>query len=134
MKKFIFIVVLLLSLFFFRDELNQYWIQHSGEKVNDPIAWFLTERNALYNGLPNMGFTMYIEELRDFERKISTELNKHADKDISRGHRRNLVCELAVVHKKMAMRYLQNGDTELYMEHIRLSQEQLAECANPNFS
>ncbi len=131
MKKLIVFIILLLLLFFFRENLNEYWIKHFSEKTHES-SWLLSERNSLYDDLSGTDFSIAIESLTRFQTKIQNELNrvKSENGESTRGYRRNLVCELAAVYKKMAMQYLQNGEEEMYMKFIGKSQAELTECAN----
>lgn len=131
MKKLLFCIVILLLLFFFRDGLNEYWIEHFSEEANDS-SWLISGRHSIDNKLSGSDFSISIEHLNTFENKIQKELQriKPNSSASSRKYHRNLVCELSVVYKKIAMLYLQNGDNELYIKFVGISQAQLAECAN----
>lgn len=135
MKKLLFCIIGLLLLFFFRDGLNEYWIEHFGPKT-DESSWLVNGRNSIATDLSGSDFAISIEHLITFKDKIEKELQriKSSNTESSRKHRGKLVCELSVVYKKMAMLYLQNGDEELYMQFIGKSQAELAECADLNNS
>lgn len=131
MKKLIFCIIVLLLLLFFRDGLNEYWIEHFSKEA-DESSWLISERNSISNDLSVPGFSFAIEHLITFDNKIQKELQriKSDNTESSHKYRRKLTCELSVVYKQIAMQYLQNGDDELYMQFIGKSQAELAECAN----
>ncbi len=79
-----------------------------------------------------MDFLSSVTTLQDFENDIKNslrDLKKNTDEKVH-SFRRQLICELAVVYKKLAMQYLGNGDTEMYMEYIQESQNRLSDCAD----
>jgi hypothetical protein len=93
----------------------------------------MQKRDRLYRDIPNMNFTLAMAALQDFEKEIAQDLQVQANISDDKKHQRSrrvLVCELAVVYKKMAMRYLYNGNDQSYMEYIRKYQNALAECSN----
>jgi len=131
MKKLLAVITLLAILFFFREQLTDYSSQFFKNSEN-PLVWTGNRRTRLNSELQNMDFSSSITALQDFENDIQKELKNLQSTDDKRSHsfRRQLICELAVIYKKAAMQYLENGDEELYIKFIAKSQTQLAECAD----
>jgi hypothetical protein len=134
MKKILILIGILLILFFFCGHLTGYWTQFFGEVKEDPTEWLVQKRDGFYLSLPEMDFTTAIQSLSDFENSINENLSglnkSEEDEDNKRAYHRSLICELAVVYKKTAMLYLNNGKDDLYIAYTRKSQDKLVECAN----
>lgn len=131
MKKLLFFAALIITLFFFREGLNQYWIKHFDSKA-DESSWLLSERKSIDRKLSSSDLSFSIRILTTFKDRIQNELNKvnSNSHESSEKYHRNLVCELAVAYKKIAMLHLQNGADEMYMQFIGMSQEKFVECAD----
>ncbi|MEE4243473.1 MAG: hypothetical protein V2I36_18585 [Desulfopila sp.] len=135
MKKLILFIIVLAAIFLLRDQLNPYWIKfHTQVDADDPIGWLVERRDTLYRDLPEMNFDTAIASLMHFEAKIKESLfgidETAADEEQRRSYHRNLICELAVVYKKLAMAHMGKGEDELYVAYMQKSRDELAECAH----
>jgi len=134
MKKILFLVVVLVVIFFFRGQLPGYFHEYFTAKQDDPIEWFYQQRDTLYADLPDFDFTLAIKSLNNFESTIQKNMLELSKSDLiddqKRSFHRNMICELVVVYRKMAMQYLNHGEDDFYIEYIRKSQDKLAECSN----
>ena len=133
MKRLLVFLIVLLIIFLFRGQITGYWVQFFGESKDNPMSLFTQERDRLYTELPDLEFSLAIEELNNFEKSIHSSLatldKSNEDDRKKKNYRRNLVCELAVIYQKMAASYLSHGDENLYMNYTRKSQEQFVACA-----
>ncbi len=133
-KLFVFIIVIVL-MFLFRDQLNPYWITlYSHIKQDEPMGWLAQRSDSLYRDLPEMNFETAVFSLEDFEAEITEGLANIDEMDVGEDQRkryhRNLICELAVVYKKMAMSHMSKGNDDLYIKYTRKSRDTLAQCAD----
>ncbi len=131
MKRLIIIATLLFVIFAFRENLNMYAITFFGQQESNK-GWVRTKGEKLYGQIPKMDLAIAIIELGDFEKSLQAELESINNLDSEQGRilRRNLVCELTVVYKKMAQLYLQDGNLDAYYEYVGKSNTQLEECAD----
>lgn len=134
MRKLLVFLIVLLVVFVFRDHLNRYWVSVSSHiDEEEPMGWVAERSESLYNDLPQMDFESAIASLEDFERSITISLARldetAEDEQSRRRYSRNLICELAVVYRKMATVYLNRGEDELYIRYMEKSRQKLAECS-----
>jgi len=137
MKKLLVIIGILILIFLFKDQLNPYWIEfYPSFKKDEPMTWVMTEGEELYRDLPEMDFDTAILSLKNFETKVTGNLQKLGEMGLEeeqrRTYRRKLICELAVVYKKLAMFHMSKGNDDLYIKYIQKSRDKLAECADLN--
>jgi len=133
MKKLLVFIVVLLVIFFFRGHLTGYWIEFFDSEPDKFTAeWLVKKRDKLYAELPDLNLLMAKKALSDFEGTIRTELAElekaEGDERKKKTYRRNLICELPVIYRKLASFYLQNGEDQQYMEYIQKSQAEMVEC------
>jgi len=130
MKKTIIIILFLVAVFVFRDRLIGFTMAFFSKEDNQQ-DWMLSSRNEVYDQLPILGFDRSLPLLEEFENRLQAELENYQGLEPKeRVDKRYTICELAVVYKKTAILYFENGTYEKYLEFIKKSQDRLVECAN----
>lgn len=137
MKIIIRIVIAILVIFiffYFIDDIKSFVSNITG---ND------TESSTDWSGLRKQAFESYqyddpeiaIDHLTEYEQAVQAELkkvSKQADNSSDSSHSAiiiKLYCELGVIHKKLAEKYLLLGDETLYYDHINKSKEYFENCS-----
>ena len=133
MKKLLVFILVLLIIFFFRGHLTGYWIKFFDSEPDKFTAeWLVKKRDKIYVELPELDILMAKKALTEFESSIKAELAKldktEGDERKKKNYRRNLICELPIIYRKMATVYLQNGEDQQYMEYIQKSQAKMVSC------
>jgi len=130
MKKLLTIVVLLVAVFIFRTrliDLSTVLFVHEESQSE----WVVRTRNGIYDKIQGLEFKPSLLLLKDYTHRLQKESGKYKNADQHKKvHRRYVICELAIVHKKTAMLHLQNGSYEQYIEYMQKYRDQIAECVS----
>lgn len=131
---YIVIVLIFLGYYFRAEVANHYGIYfHTSEDI---AAWVGDERKSVYDGLEHLTLQEAIAALSAFEEKIRNELRRlpaneePADTQQRDRYTASLICELAVIYKKKAMKSLEAGREVDYVAYIQKSRAELERCAN----
>lgn len=130
MKKIIVAVILIILIFFFKEDLADQYRQHFPEEQVD-LPWMDRGKENIDLSIAKADFDTSIVLLQEFESKLQKEIEGIAAESNDtkrRQYRRQLICELAALYKKMAMQYLQNGQEMMYMQYIGEYRDQLQVC------
>ncbi len=127
-RLFLLLIVIAL-LFFYKDQITGHWVRYTG---SDTPVWigdvYSRSRAARELGEFETSFML----LQELEQKLRGEsgASEEGDAEKHRAAIRQVICEQAAVYKEMAMRYLEEGNEQQYMDNMRLSNEKLTLCLN----
>ena len=127
-KRFLLVLLIAGAVFFFRNEIGDFWNRYRFFDRPDTYAGLLLPaRDARQTG----DYTLALHLLEKVEGELARR-QEPLDEEQQRKRRRlrkQLQCELAAVQKELAMDYLRKGDVVLYQQHIQLSQKKFQVCA-----